>query len=299
MDALSSLLGGESLKDVFSKTISGWLGDIITSAFQQFDQLMVKLLDCVFHIENIVVSGTTTVLTEQSIQSAYHFIYVFVCSVVVLKFLFKGFQIYILWRDGDADASPRDMVIGVAEAAAVMSCFPFLYDKCVDIFLYLARGIMGKLGISEGLSIPAIVGTVTSAGIFIIITVLIYAIMVFLLWISLIKRGVELLVLRLGVPIAALGLLDSDMGLWKGYVQIFIKTAFTSVIQVSLMSLAFRIAGTFQFLNVLVGIAFISAALSTPLIMQQLLVASHSSNMSQKMYSAGMAIRALKSLTAA
>lgn len=298
MDALSTLLGGESLKDVFSKTISGWLGDLITSAFQQFDKLMVKLLECVFHIEDLVVSGTTTVLTHQSIQATYHFLYIFVCSLVILKFLFKGFQIYILWRNGDADASPRDMLIGVAEAAAVMSCFPFLYDKVTEIFLYLAKGIMGKLGISEGLSIPQIATTITSAGMFIIIVLLVYTVMVFLLWISLIKRGVEMLIMRLGVPVAALGLLDSDMGLWKGYMQVFIKTAFTSVIQVALMSVAFRIAGTFEFMNIIIGIAFISAALSTPLIMQQLLVASHSTNITQKAYSTGMAVRAIKSIVA-
>ena len=51
MDVLSSLLGGESLLDVFSNTITGWLGNLVTSAFEKFDQLMLDLLGTAFHVD--------------------------------------------------------------------------------------------------------------------------------------------------------------------------------------------------------------------------------------------------------
>lgn len=297
MDVLSSLLGGESLLDVFSNTINGWLGNLVTSAFEKFDQLMVDLLGTAFHVENLAFSGSTTVLTAESIRNTYLFIYGFACSLVILKFLFKGFQIYILWRDGDADASPRDMMMGVIEAGVVMVSFPYLYDQAADVFIYLAKGIMGNLGISEGLGIQTVAGVITTGGFLIVLLLLIFAIMVFIMWITLIKRGIELLILRLGVPFAAVGLIDSDMGAFKGYMQIFLKAAFTTVIQVGLLSWAFRVAGTFEFANLMIAIAIISAAFATPLMMQQFLVATGGSGgVTQKVYSAGMAARALRSL---
>ena len=121
--------------------------------------------------------------------------------------------------------------------------------------------------------------------------------MVFIMWITLIKRGIELLILRLGVPFAAVGLIDSDMGAFKGYMQIFLKAAFTTVIQVGLLSWAFRVAGTFEFANLMIAIAIISAAFATPLMMQQFLVATGGNGgVTQKVYSAGMAARAIRSL---
>ena len=90
MDVLSSLLGGESLLDIFSKTINGWFGGLVTEAFEKFDELMVGLLTGVFHFERLIISGATTVLTDESIRSVYLFLYLLVCSLVVLKFLFKG-----------------------------------------------------------------------------------------------------------------------------------------------------------------------------------------------------------------
>ena len=142
MDVLSSLLGGESLLDIFSKTINGWFGNLVTSAFEKFDELMVGLLTGVFHFEDLIATGATTVLTKESIRSVYIFIYLLIVSLIVLKFMFKGFQIYILWRDGDADASPRDMLVGAIESGAVTVCFPYLYEKAANVFIYIAEGIM-------------------------------------------------------------------------------------------------------------------------------------------------------------
>lgn len=301
MDVLSSLLGGQSLLDVFSNTINGWIGNLVTSAFAAFDQLMLGLLNTVFHVENLVLSGSTTVLTDDSIRNTYIFIYACACSLAIFKFLNKGAQIYILWRDGDADVSPREMAVGCVEAGVVAISFPYLYEKAVNIFIYIAGGIMNNLGVSDGISgsgfLPGLINSALQTGVITIVFLLIFAIMVFVLWIRLLARGFELLILRLGVPFAALGLIDSDMGGFKGYMQIFIKTAMTSIIQVALMSLAFRLLGTFQIVNVLAAIAVITTAFATPIIMQQILVASRGGGgISQKVYSASMVLRSLRSL---
>ncbi len=300
MNVLSSLLGGESLLDIFSKTINGWFGNLVTEAFEKFDELMVGLLTGVFHFEKLVASGMTTVLTDESIRSTYIFIYLLTCSLVVLKFLFKGFQIYILWRDGDADSSPRDMLVGAIQSGIVMICFPYLYEKATNVFVYIAEGIMGRLGVSVGFGGGSVmfheaILAAVAQGALTIIFLLIFAISVFVLWIRLIGRGFELLILRFGVPFASLGLLDSDMGLFKGYMQVFIKTAFTAIIQITAMALALRIAGTFVFINILFAIGVMFAAFSTPALLQQFLVANNpGGGLTQKAYSLGMAVRTFK-----
>lgn len=291
MDALSSLLGGKSLLDIFQETINGWLAGLVNDAFSYFDQLMQNRLNEVFHVENLITSGTTTALTPESMHRTYLFIYLFACSLMALKFLFKGFQVYILWRDGDADASPRDMLMGGIQAAIVMVSFPYLYEYLADISIYFANGIMQQLGVSEGVGITS----VETYGIFVILVTVVYAVAVLILWIRLMARGFELLILRLGVPIACVGLIDSDMGLFRGYMQLFFKAAFTSIIQVTLMSLSFRIAANANLMSIMAAIAVLSMAFSTPTMMQQLLVASHGGGgMSQKMYSAGMILRSAR-----
>ena len=213
MDALSSLLGGDSLLGIFNDTINGWMGSLITAAFEKFDAQMISLLRGAFYFENLAISGADAALSEQSIRDVYFYIYGFACSLVILKFLFKGFHIYILWRDGDADVSPRDMLVGMLEAAAVMVCFPYLYEKLANICVAFAEGIMARLGVSLGLVIVPDLNLILSQGILTILILLVFVISILVLWIQLIGRGFELLILRFGVPLASLGLLDSDISL--------------------------------------------------------------------------------------
>lgn len=298
---IGSFLSGQSLQDIFKTlfitTINYFLSGIVNNAFKLVDRLMLNFLSGVFHAENFVNPGETTVLTLDMLRNIYAFLYAFTCGLVTLKFLFKGFQIYILWRNGDADASPRDMVTGVAEAAVVMVAFPYLYERAVDVCSYLADGIMGRMGMAKELS-GGLSGVVTflaedAGGLLLtVVFALIFIICVFILWIKLMVQGLELLVMRLGLPLATLGLIDSDMALFKNYMQIFIKTALTVIIQVALMSISFRVIMTFQFLNVFAAIALISTALSTPRLMQQFLAPQGAGGGAmQKAHSAAMVVR--------
>lgn len=298
MDALSSLLDGDSLLGIFSDTINGWMGSLITAAFEKFDAQMISLLRGAFYFENLAISGADAALSEQSIRDVYFYIYGFACSLVILKFLFKGFHIYILWRDGDADVSPRDMLVGMLEAAAVMVCFPYLYEKLANICVAFAEGIMARLGVSLGLVIVPDLNLILSQGILTILILLVFVISILVLWIQLIGRGFELLILRFGVPLASLGLLDSDMGLFKAYMQVFIKAALTVIVQICAMALAIRVAGSFQFTNSLLALGIIFGAFKAPVTLQQFLMpsAGGGGGLTQKAYSAAIVVRTLKGL---
>jgi len=272
--------------------ISGFLTDLISDAFKQFDALLIKLIKNMLYVEDLFSSA----LSSSSISNAYTYIYQFCCLLVALKFLFKGFKIYILWRDGDADSSPQDMVIGVAQAAAMMVCFPYLYDLIADLTVTFSDGVMSRLDIA-GVKVGDVsLMAISTAGLFELVVLLIYVVLVVVLCVKLIQRGVELLILRLGVPFACLGLLDSDFGLFKSYMQTFYKTMFTSVTQIVLMSLSIRVITNMSLANLICGIAIIAAAFGTPALMQNMLVPSGGGNVTNKIYSGARVVQMAKGL---
>lgn len=289
-------------KDLFFETINDWISGIVNSAFALVDKLMLDLIDVTFHAENLVNSGSTTAFSGGMISDVYAFLYLLACSLVTLKFLFKGFQIYILWRNGDADSSPRDMMIGVAEAAAMMVSFPYLYSLFVDVVIWVAQEIMGRLGVaSYAISLSGIIGSSVKFGAWSEVLVsllfaLLYFIFVLILWIKMVSQGFELFVLRMGVPLATLGLIDSDMAMFKAYMQVFIKLSITTIIQVCLMSLSFRVIANFEFLSIVSAIALLYAALSTPKLLQQFLIPRSGGGIAAKAHSAAMVLRAAKML---
>lgn len=249
------------------------------------------MLDGMLYAERLV----SEVLTSDVLRAAYTFIYTFACSLVLLKFLFKGFQIYILWRDGDADSSPQDMLIGMGQAVIVMLCFPALYDIMAEATAWFTERLARILGLSLGE--VAFTGSVATGGLFLALIALIYLVMFLVFYVKLIQRGFELLVLRLGVPFACLSLIDSDAALFKSYMQIVFKTLFTSIVQLVLLSLSFCVFAKATIPNVICGIAILSTAFATPTIMQQLLIApSRGGGITSKIYSASMVVRAVRGL---
>lgn len=263
-----------------SDIIRTFLSDILLDAFSQFDLHLNNMLKTIFYIEQ----GFGAVLSSSMVENVYHFIYYFMLSLLAAKFLNKGFQIYILWRNGDADNSPQDMLIGAGQAVAISICFPYVYDKLTDVTLWLADGIMTNFTLSSGAGLEVLSDTLSTCGIVQIIIMLIYTILSIVLHITLLARGLELLIIRLGMPIACIGLLDSDYGIFQPIMQTLFKTMMTSIIQICLFALSFRILISFNLNNVLLGIACISAAFKTPLTLQNMLIPTHGGGGMSKVY---------------
>lgn len=54
-------------------------------------------------------------------------------SLIILKFLKKGFECYVMWTDGDPDTEPAGLVIRFMQAVAVAVCFPIVYGWMAKI----------------------------------------------------------------------------------------------------------------------------------------------------------------------
>ena len=275
-----------------------FFADLLYAAVGSFDTALLGILNGMLRVENMFDSAVSAIITSGTIGDLYNFIYLFVTTLVILKFLYKGFNIYILWRDGDADSSPQDMVVGAAEAAVVMVGFPFLYNIMANVTSWFANGIMTTFGLADSEEFPFssfVSSVLTGQSIFLVIMALIYIVMALLLCVKLIQRGFELLVLRLGVPFACMGLVDSDLGIFTSYMQTFFKTLITSVIQITLLSLSLRVMLSMTFINLVCAIALITTAFSTPTLMQQVLIPTgRGGGVINKIYTGSMAVRAFR-----
>ena len=275
-----------------------FFADLLNAAVGSFDTALLGILNGMLRVENMFDSAVSAIITSGTIGDLYNFIYLFVTTLVILKFLYKGFNIYILWRDGDADSSPQDMVVGAAEAAVVMVGFPFLYNIMANVTSWFANGIMTAFGLADNEEFPFssfVTSVLTGQNIFLAIMALIYIVMALLLCVKLIQRGFELLVLRLGVPFACMGLVDSDLGIFTSYMQTFFKTLITSVIQITLLSLSLRVMLSMTFINLVCAIALITTAFSTPTLMQQVLIPTgRGGGVINKIYTGSMAVRAFR-----
>jgi len=270
---------------------TGFINDILSDAATWLNDNLISNLDIMLRVEQML-TDLGTPITAATVEKAYQYIYTLVVSLLVLKFLFKGFSIYILWRDGDADSSPQDMLIGTLQAAVTIIAFPFLYNILADVTIEFAQGIMPFFGVAPG-SDPGLGGilTVGTLGLWELLIMLIYLIMLAVLYVVLMKRGFELMVLRLGIPFACMGLIDSDYGIFKSYIQILFKTLITSVIQIVLLSMSMPVV---LLGHPIVGIAIISTAFATPQILQQILISTgRGGGLTQKIYAGSMLARAV------
>lgn len=230
-------------------------------------------------------------------------------ALIVFKFLRKGFAVYILWHDGDADSSPLDMLKSAILAVVFAICFPTMYDWFAEFSVWLCGKGVEMAGLREwsfGASAKQFIGSMIDTAIgpigssTIIVDIVIFLAMMIcclILWFQFVGRGVELLVLRIGFPIACVGLLDSDGGVFKPYVKLFVQTLFTTVIQVTLLMFACNLFSTDWLPDKFIAFGVMIAAIKTPKMMQQLLlqVGGGGGGLTNKIYAGGMIARTVGS----
>lgn len=74
-----------------------------------------------------------TLLGTDGISEIFEIFFGFGVSLIVLKFLKKGFEQYILWTEGDADSDPLILLTGFLKALAIAVSFPTLYGWLAEI----------------------------------------------------------------------------------------------------------------------------------------------------------------------
>ncbi len=205
-------------------------------------------------------------------------------SLIILKFLKKGLDIYILEVEGDADMDPIVFLTSFFRALAVAIGFSVIYEWIVEVFNQALSSTFTAIGLQTGLDASSLApdfGTsLWNAGLF-----LIFFIIFMYLQLKFLGIGLELFILRVGLPLAASGLMDADKGVFRTYIQKFIQTFFTVLIQSVLarLGLALAING-----NIFWGIATLRLAIKTPRFLQEFLITSSGGGLGGIYHSARM-----------
>ena len=95
---------------------------LLNGAIAYINSLLTGIVPLTLYAEKymITVSGTNIA------DTLFNILFGFGVSLIVLKFLKKGFETYVLWSDGDADEEPLSLLTNFFKALAVAICFPNL-----------------------------------------------------------------------------------------------------------------------------------------------------------------------------
>ena len=197
-------------------------------------------------------------------------------AMLILRFLVKGTNVYGLWRDGDPDANPLQYTINFIYAIGAMIVFPFLYEYFIGIANDLLNKILINVSKGGGPNYLEQLTSLAEGHIFTAIAILICWAMVMVLYIKIVMRGFEMIILQAGFPLACIGLLDNDKGIFKNYCMQIIKAIITTIVQIFLAKVAFFIIfsapATMVVFSCMWSIACMSTALATPKILSEFMV---------------------------
>lgn len=241
----------------------------IVSTFMN-DSMLNGLYDIAFHADDCMRDITGVDLFASISEIAFGL----GIALIILKFLKKGFEIYVLWTDGDPDADPILLLTNFVKAIATALIFQWIYHMFVDICDELTSMLISTINESSN-SAAAWANGLSSLGLVPAIGGLIFIIFYLILLFSMMGRGIEMLIMEAGVPLACCGLLDNDKGVWRAYCNQFVKAFITTIIQITLCKIGITLmisttaANAF---NVLWGIGCLLTAISMPKILREFLI---------------------------
>lgn len=242
---------------------------VLNGAVAFIDQMLTDLVPLTLHADQYMIATSG----GSMVQVLFDILLGFGVSLIILKFLKKGFETYVMWTDGDPDVEPTYVVIRFIQAIAVAVCFPVLYGWLADITQNLTDELMTAIGAATNYDWQAWVNGISSLGLVTAIFGLVFIICYFVLFFQFLMRGLELMILRIGLPLACVGLLDNDKGVFKSYLNKFFQTTLAVVVQICLCKLGVGMMMNIGInMNVFWGIACIVLAIKTPRFLSEFMV---------------------------
>lgn len=191
--------------------------------------------------------------------------------LLCLKFGWKCLNIYILGVDGDEDADPSILVINFVKAIIISLSFGILFTYLLNISSEIADLIikamkLPKVDIVKALTNP-LINIEVNLGLRMFLGI--YTILAIVLRIKFVKNAVELVVLRIGVVFAVVGLLDSDGGVFKPFIKKFFQICFAVIVQVACFTMSAYAVSQGSFIW---AFALISMAMTAPAFLQEFIM---------------------------
>lgn len=249
------------------------LGKILWQTIQTFGMnesngiLQIGLkIECIFPLAGVKFDALSTVIAT------------FTISLLTLKFVKKIADVYALQTDGDPNGDIAVLVTNYCKAVVVSLVFTTIWGFILDILLDFNSQLWQAAGQADSGSIFSLVtaffegGFSDGAEFF---WKMAYYWIGGVLLITLFMDGLELWLVRLGVPLAACGMLDSDSGIWKQYMRIFLKVILTIMIKLLMwrVSMVFMVVGSGEIIiRLILAIMSLIVAFRMPKLLSELLI---------------------------
>ena len=247
--------------------LTGLISNVIGGADTVINSAFNGLIDMCFNSENYISSNFGSTVIDFSQLKAL--ILTLAISLIVLKFLKKGFDMYIMWTDGEADTPPLTYIVYFIRAIAMAVSFSILYDWVVQIAKSFGETMLQTMNMADNISLTTTIANIATSGLFNSIVALIGLILLFVLYIQFLMRALEMFVLKLGFPLACVGLVNPDGGVFKSYSEKLIKSILTILVQIILCKIAIVLLIN---VKMLFGIAAIILAIKTPKFLQEFML---------------------------
>lgn len=250
----------ESILTGLISSIIGGADNVINSAFN-------SLIDMVFKGEEYLTNsfGSQAI----SFDNLKALILSLSISLIVLKFLKKGFDMYIMWTDGESDTPPLTYIVYFIRALVVAISFTILYDWIIEIAISFGDSMLQTMNISENMSLTTLIANIATSGLFNAIVALIALILLFVLYIQFLMRSLEMFILKIGFPLACVGLVNPDGGVFRSYSEKLFKAILTVLVQIILCKIAIVLIIN---VKLLFAIASIIMAIKTPKFIQEFIL---------------------------
>ena len=265
--------------------------NFISGSESTLNSIFNSMLNLVFFIERelmYIPQGAILAQAKVDFNAIYQVVFNFATYLLVIVFIAKAVKTYFMMREGDNEQNPIQLVIGMLKAVIVMICFKEIYTIGVGIVSEFLNSILNVMPI-QNTNLAEALSSNIQGGIFTAVACLVLLICWLLLICQFIMKGIEILVMRIGIPFASLGLLNSDGGVFPDYIRSFLMTAFTLVIQLALLNVSII---TLLTNKLIYGIAIAVVAVNTPMIMSKYMIKPSSS----PLHSIGNTARSMRAL---
>ena len=254
------------------KLITNLITSIIGSVDNVINSVFNGLMDLCFNAEETLTHNFgVEVLSFEKLKTI---IFSFALSLIILKFLKKGFDIYILWTEGESDTPPLTFIVYFIRAVVVLISFTILYDWLIQIAKDFGNQMLVALNYNNELPLTTTIANYATSSIFCSIISIVILILLFVLYIM---RGFEIFVLKLGFPLACVGLVQADGGVFKSYSEKLIRSVLTVLVQIVLCKIALALIMSTQYIYAIAGIMM---AVKTPKFLQDFMLVSGSGGVS-------------------
>lgn len=242
---------------------------VLNGAIVYIDEMLQELVPMTLYADQYMLAANG----GSMVDVLFDIMLGFGISLIILKFLKKGFECYVMWTDGDPDSEPVGLVVRFMQAMVVAVCFPVMYGWMGEIAEDLIDQLMTAIGASTEYDWQTWVNGISTLGLTTAIFGLIFIICYFMLYFQFLMRGLEIMILRIGMPMACVGLLDNDKGVFKTYINKFFQSTLAVVIQICLCKLGVGMMLNIGInMNVFWGLACMVLAIKTPAFLRDFLI---------------------------